>query len=863
MSVFTARDFASRFNISPQRVIQLLRGESSAEIYVKGQLTYAWRLADLSREKYNKLEKRAKSRGYRNLAQMMSGNVKSWEPKRQVPDAEKSLAGLYRDVLAPILRMFCRTSTKAELIRKAKRAGKTCECFSSLSAKVVRRLIEAAIARDSGDEKWDRWELYLAPRFDFGAAHTRIRGQRSSSHDDSIAAVDLNDAISSAGEYPTQWQRNAIWHSAFCALAAGMTKRAIIEKLLETNYFAQRYASVEHSFNLKHRRWTDKGGKPETLIDQRKTNHGKTLAVLTPAQQAHVHKLVLATDPNDGTRVSVSMALRMFAQSDQCPDELAAVINKKRSSKHIITPTLKRQARITAETKMLHRGNKTFSLGAYSQPRKLTWIDAGGIERPILGGDIFEADDMTPNQPWYVEWNDPNDPCSVKYGVRLLRGQLLMMIDVGSQRILGFLLLARPKDSYRAEDIWSWFGQVFADVGLPRVGIRLERGIWEAKAIHGLPVIDSTWDNKRRIGGLAALGVRAITSYSPKTKSIESLFNQLQKVLGVLGVQVGRKRGEFEKPTRDYLACRAGNKHPADCGFLHADEIARRVANACMFLNGDCREGEVYRGIPDELWKRHVSSGSPLRSVASAHAWVFMPYKRELTIGNGMVRARFAEHECSYYFTHPELFASLGRGYHVVVCFDPALPQQGAVIFNNEAGPRAHTGAGVGEFLGVAEFVDRVPQFSALDGCDDEAGYERRRRFTEQCRKAYRAIPLPGARGSSATIARDDRGNETRVEFAGGPASKSRSPTGPANAEHERGLLSLDKRDASSRRGEALISAAQLKKEEAEREALAIKRVAKLERDYLLAGGCLYREGGDLDFDKMDRLRSYEESDRQ
>ena len=83
------------------------------------------------------------------------------------------------------------------------------------------------------------------------------------------------------------------------------------------------------------------------------------------------------------------MALRMYAESDQCSDELAAVIKKKRSSKHTLTPTLKRQARITSETKMLHRGDKNFSLGAYSQPRSLTWIDIDRTEHAILAGDIL------------------------------------------------------------------------------------------------------------------------------------------------------------------------------------------------------------------------------------------------------------------------------------------------------------------------------------------------------------------------------------------------------------------------------------------------------------------------------------------
>ncbi len=578
----------------------------------------------------------------------------------------------------------------------------------------------------------------------------------------------------------------------------------------------------------------------EALIPKQADKCGrKPLAVLSDEHQRIVQGLTIKTDPNTGDRVSVSMALRMFAHSDACPEDVAAVIQKARSSKHTITPTLKRQARVTAESKMLDRGNKNFSLGAFSQPRALTWIDADGATKQILAGDLFEADDMTLNQPWYVEWHDPEDPCSAKFGVKLLRGQLLVMIDVGSQRVLGFLLLARQKDSYRGEDIWSWFGQVFHDVGLPRVGMRLERGIWESNAVHGLPILDDAWSQERRLGGLSELGVRRITSFSPKTKSIESLFNNLQKVLGVVGVQVGRRRGEYEKPTRDYLACRDGRKHPAACGFLHADELAKRIANACMFLNQDCREGEVYKGIPDDLWATNVAS-NPLRGVEPRKAWIFMGEKRPATLNNGMVRCRFAEHECSYWFTHPELFASLGKGYRVIVCFDPGNPNLGAVIFNNEVGPRAHTGAAAGELLGVAEFVDRVPQFSMLDGFDDERGYERRRRFTAQCRKHYRAIPLPGQRATSATIARDGRGNETRVETlrTAGCGARANPEDGvdmsphvsPASAEN---LLATERATRSGVRGRAPAPAKPFDEEN------ELARVAKLERAAVERGDIL------------------------
>jgi hypothetical protein len=496
----------------------------------------------------------------------------------------------------------------------------------------------------------------------------------------------------------------------------------------------------------------------------------KPLAELNEEHQREVHKLVVQTDPNTGTRISVSMALRLFAHSDKCPDHISEVILKPRASKHSITPTLKRQARVTAETKMLHRGNKNFALGAYSQPRSLTWIDNAGVERPILPGDVDERDDMTLNQPWFVEWEpDGTDPCAEKFGVKLLRGQLLVNIDVGSQRGLSFELLARPHDAYRADDIWAWIGRDYREIGLPRFGERMERGIWEAKAIHGIPIAPGQWDHTVRLGGLGSLGVRRITSYSPHTKSIESFFNSLQKVLGCTGVQVGRRRGEFEKATKDWLACRAGKKHPRECGFLHADELVRRIANAIQFLNTEPREGEVYRGIPDELWKEHVNDNKPLRTLDPAQSWIFHPVKREVAIRDGMVRCKFAENDCSYFFTNPEIFAELGRGYRVICCFDPAAPES-AVIFDNESGARRKTdgtlraGVAAGSQICVAELVERVPQYSALDGFDDRIGYERRRRFTAQCRKAYRAIALPGSRGASANVVRNAAGDESRIE---------------------------------------------------------------------------------------------------
>jgi len=330
-------------------------------------------------------------------------------------------------------------------------------------------MISRAIERDRGRSEFERSELYLPNEI-------------------CRAPTERQEVFSS-------WSDAVVYFRVLINQGVNVTeaRRDVLEGIRRSQIGKRKSSeAIRKSFERAER-------NPERLcvatgdpIDRRKKtpfnpgNPGrKPLAEFTEEEQRAVQRLVVQTDPNTGTRISRSMAIRLYAHSDKCREELAAVILKPRASKHSITPTLKRQARITAETKMLYRGNKNFALNGYSQPRSLTFLDSAGVEQPILPGDVDERDDMTLNQPWYVEWEpDGTDPCAEKFGVKLLRGQLLVNLDVGSQRGLSFELLARPHDAYRADDIWAWIGRDYREIGLPRFGERMERGIWEAKAIQ-------------------------------------------------------------------------------------------------------------------------------------------------------------------------------------------------------------------------------------------------------------------------------------------------------------------------------------------------------------------------------------------
>ncbi len=265
-------------------------------------------------------------------------------------------------------------------------------------------------------------------------------------------------------------------------------------------------------------------------------------------------------------RLSDGLAWRTFARSPECPAIIREYFSRQRRSKHSIAASIRESTRPGPMLDALHHGRRTYSLAGPWQPRELD----------ILPGDIFSSDDTTPIWAWWVPW-----PKSEKYphGVKLLQGQFLPVIDVASQHILCYALIARESSSYRAADIWRLMGRVHSLVGLPRLGWQKERGSWEAMLIEGerLKAEGGSEEHEathhQRVGGLRMLPsnltdfhvdrlgaekaaawrtLRTFTSYLPKSKSVEGIFHRLQKFEGTLYGCLGRsqQRRPFEKAKR-------------------------------------------------------------------------------------------------------------------------------------------------------------------------------------------------------------------------------------------------------------------------------------------------------------------------
>ncbi len=419
---------------------------------------------------------------------------------------------------------------------------------------------------------------------------------------------------------------------------------------------------------------------------------------------------------------STTSALRIFASSDRCPAALAQVIlDPTRHSKHDIPRSIRDLAKVGGATRTAHRGPRRLSLKGIYIPRKMD----------VLPGDVFTADDTTPIWAWWVPWRECEE---YPFGVKLLQGQLLPVIDVASQCAITYSLIAREKASYRACDIWALFGHTFDQVGLPRLGWQLERGSWEANLIGGQEVTYETGEAtfSRRVGGLRQLPtnphdkmradfawpktLEIFTSYLPKSKSIEAFFNRSQSLEGTLWGALGRDqmRKPFEKAKKLFQACQRGAEDPRK-HFLSNTEMAVRINQLLDYLNHEPMEGEVFSGIPKQKFDNAIAE-NPLfqfQGDLDALRWLYKSDWAVVQITQGWARVRLTHpisgERFSLFYTNPSEFAAR-EGEQVAVYYDRENYEQPAQIIL----------AKTGEFLCEAQYVERSGTFLGTESSGRE-----------------------------------------------------------------------------------------------------------------------------------------------
>lgn len=453
-----------------------------------------------------------------------------------------------------------------------------------------------------------------------------------------------------------------------------------------------------------------------------------------------------------------------------CPDELReALLAREQAGQPFVPQSIARQITLNRATVRQFRNPREASLDFLNSPGGMRLFrDAiTGEMRLARAGEIIEADDATINFPVCVPWNrdGSDDPCVSKFGVKVARFQWLVSIDVGTSFITGFSYTARPRSSYRAEDIVSLMRVITRAHGAPRYW-RFERGTWESKLVKEV---------------IRLMGCRLETVYSPHQKPfIEGLFNVLWTKLSVNfpGAHVGRFRGE-EKSASDLLtACQRGDKDPRR--YFPMLNVALEVFREVIAEKNLTPVNSENHGrwIPEQRWQAEAQGpNAALRRLDGASEWMFSPFVRQWRVNGMLVGGRVPLFEgLSVPFDFSAPWLTRFNGAHVKCHFDPADAKCSAMIVLAERFDGHHAG----EVLGPARQISQAAEYARLvmgwgDSPETE-GLKARQQAAAALRREVRAVMPRGERGEAVSEERDGIATVTRIETGGTPATPPSEP---------------------------------------------------------------------------------------
>jgi hypothetical protein len=504
----------------------------------------------------------------------------------------------------------------------------------------------------------------------------------------------------------------------------------------------------------------------------------------TAEDLAALRRHYLATNRTEDAG-SAEEAARMALRSGDLSEAFALQVRSRQmAGQTLLTDRIRRQVIRAAVVVRQARSPKNVDLDYFSAPGTMMWVKdelTGGREQFIRAGDILEADDSTVNFPVCVPWEVGGDPCSDRYGVKVARFQWLVAIDAATRFVPGFSYTARPKSSYRAEDILSLLHNVFATHGLWR-RCRFERGSWESNAVTG---------------ALATAGVKLQTVWSPHQKPfIEGLFNTMWTKLSDLPGQVGRFRGEMEEENKILTSCQQGHTDPRRAFPMLGDAINAFLRVLTERNQTRIKSTNYGTWIPEERWLAQLAEGR-LRPMDESSAWMFSPCVRKGKVqgGNCGCSVQIAEGwSIRYDFAAAWLPEFDGR--EVQMFFDPAAPEnqcEAVIVLGQDVRDRK-----AGEVLGRAVQVNKTTRYARHVlgwGDDSDQGLGERRAQASHVRREVRSILPRGVHGRSLTqIQTADTG--VSIERGGAP-----------RAERARPVAASERLDASELLGDGQSSA--------------------------------------------------------
>ena len=484
------------------------------------------------------------------------------------------------------------------------------------------------------------------------------------------------------------------------------------------------------------------------LLPQHKNSGRKPKNKFTAQQAADVRALVLQTN-RSATSGSTPEAVRVAMKRGLLDPELTSLIKMRfDAGQHPLTPAMREQVRVSEATTFAARSPRNAWLQLVQSPGSLmlTRDEVTGEEREIEPCEQGTMDDGTINFVCCVPFNLPGNQCSERFGVMPGRFQFILPVDHRSYFIPGFNYTARPRSSYRAEDLTATLHTVFTEHGYWRKMV-LEHGVSAAKLLSDT---------------LELLGIQIIRASSPHQKVVEAVFNKLWTKLSLMPGQVGRYRGEEEEIQSLLGSCQRGATDPRK-HFPMLGDVLKALHEAIAEHNSQLVKSVQYgRWVPRDLWDRFAKKN--LRQLSPSQAWMFSPVITDpITVRGFKVRKTVCLMEgYSEVFDFGAEFLADYNGALVKLYFNPFAPHCVAqvVLAANWHGKKA------GTVLGEAEQINRMTKFRrrAFGYSEDfDTGLDAVKRHAQALRRSVVAIRSDGTAGAQTHEARNGVGDSERL----------------------------------------------------------------------------------------------------
>lgn len=541
-------------------------------------------------------------------------------------------------------------------------------------------------------------------------------------------------------------------------LASGLSIREVAAEVgvkhQTLHYWMKKAAACEGDLDAAFDDKKAKGGRPRALVfTDAEKNLARWYRLTKESLDVAAWFFIRSDKTFEGSeefivRESTASAMRKYEES--------AIEKRARPS---WPDSVRKAFHVTQQEYDAFRGKKASQQSEMIIRRSMLETLEDGSQREILSGEVWELDDYSTNQPYYYLHPETGKITTCR--------QVLAARDLVSASWLGFDHIGRERDAYRGEDILRYIERLVRSHGLPRK-LRLERGSWDSSYIHGIEV-DGMEKNWGALDDLIAIH----HVFKSKGKAIiEGGFNVLQRWLGHTGLDIGRRRGEFEEAAKLLRQSRNASTDAKELGFLSQEESSALHAAAGTVLNSRqmLRAHLNERVAPDDLVARH---GWNTRPLSEKDAWYFMPCKklRIVTAGHVEVRPDGGWAPMAFAVNGVVSGLHLENGHKVLIACDPLRPELGARICNADRSPKNRDHFGMGELLiDAAPCHGLSPQFNASKELSPHLVLSKK--ASAAARTTYRAI-VSTANGKVERSACDGKGNA----ITAGDIERDHAPT--------------------------------------------------------------------------------------